>query len=45
MHLNQVGQNLHLLKNRLKIMEIIEGDARFTVRDIARKVGISHMKV
>ena len=24
-----------------KIMEIIEGDARFTVRDIARKVGIS----
>ena len=25
----------------LKIKEIIEGDARFTVRDIARKVGIS----
>ena len=25
----------------LKINEIIEGDARFTVRDIARKVGIS----
>ena len=24
-----------------KIKEIIEGDARFTVRDIARKVGIS----
>ena len=30
MHQNQVGQNLH-----------IEGDARFTVCDIARKVGIS----
>ena len=33
-----------------KIKEIIEGDARFTVRDIARKVGISlilkkHLKV
>ena len=25
----------------LKIKEIIEGDTRFTVRDIARKVGIS----
>ena len=24
-----------------KIKEIIEGDARFTVRDIARKIGIS----
>ena len=28
-----------------KIKEIIEGDARFTVRDIARKVGISLSKV
>ena len=40
MHRNQVGQNLHLV-NVSKIKEIIEGDARFTVRDIARKVGIS----
>ena len=39
---NQVGQNLHLVKKSFqKIKEIIEGDARFTVRDIARKVGIS----
>ena len=36
MHRNQVGQNLHS-----KIKEIIEEDARFTVRDIARKIGIS----
>ena len=28
-----------------KIKEIIEGDARFTVRDIARKVGISLSRV
>ena len=28
-----------------KIKEIIEGDARFTVRDIARKVGISLLMV
>ena len=35
MQQNQVGQNLHLLK------EIIEGNARFAVSDIARKVGIS----
>ena len=28
-----------------KLKEIIEGDARFTVRDIARKVGISLSKV
>ena len=42
MHQNQVGQNLHLVnKSFRKIKEIIEGDARFTVRDIARKVGIS----
>ena len=36
MHQNQVGQNLLLVKKSLK-EEIIEGDARFTVRDIARK--------
>ena len=42
MHRNQVGQNLHLVKKSFpKIKEIIEGDARFTVRDIAQKVGIS----
>ena len=42
MHQNQVGQNLHLVKKSFsKIKEIIEGIARFTVRDIARKVGIS----
>ena len=42
MHKNQVGQNLHILKKSIKkIKEIIEGDARFTVRDIARKVDIS----
>ena len=42
MHRNQVGQNLHLVKKIVsKIKEIIEGDARFTVRDIARKVDIS----
>ena len=40
MHLNQVGQNMQLLKKSLKKKEIIEGDARYTVRDIARKVGI-----
>ena len=33
---------MHLVKEIVsKIKEIIEGDARFTVRDIARKVGIS----
>ena len=31
MHQNQIGQNLQLSKMK----EIIEGDARFTVRDIA----------
>ena len=36
MHQNQVGQEIVS-----KIKEISEGDARFTVRDIARKVGIS----
>ena len=42
MHQNQVGQNLHLVKKSFqKKKEIIEGDARFTVRDIARKVSIS----
>ena len=42
MHQNQVGQNLHLVKKSFsKIKEIIEGDARFTVRNIAQKVGIS----
>ena len=42
MHQNQVGLNLHLVKKSFqKKKEIIEGDARFTVRDIARKVGIS----
>ena len=42
MHQNQVCQNLHLVKKNVpKKKEIIEGDVRFTVRDIARKVGIS----
>ena len=42
MHRNQAGQNLHFVKKSFpKIKEIIEGDARFTVRDIARKVGVS----
>ena len=42
MHHNLVGQNLHLVKKSFpKIKEIIEGNARFTVCDIARKVGIS----
>ena len=42
MHRNQVGQNLHLVKKSFpKLKEIIEAEARFTVRDIARKVGIS----
>ena len=36
MHRNQVGQNLHLVKKSFP-----KGDARFTVRDIARKVCIS----
>ena len=40
MQQNQVGQNLHLVRKSFK-KEIIEGDARYTVRDIARKVGIS----
>ena len=39
MHQNQVGQNLHLLRNRFRKRVIIEGYVRFTVRDIARKVG------
>ena len=38
----KVEQNLHLIKKLFqKIMESIEGDARLTVCDIARKVGIS----
>ena len=41
MHRNQVGQNLHLVRNRFQYKEIIKGDARFTVHDIVRKVGIS----
>ena len=41
MHQNQVGQNMHLVKNRFKIKEVIVEDARFTVRGFARKVGIS----
>ena len=42
MHQNQVGQNLHLLKKSFqKLRKIIEGDARFTVRNITRKVRIS----
>ena len=41
MHQNQVGRNLHLVKKSFQNKGIIEGDARFTVRDIARKVGIS----
>ena len=40
MHQNQVGENLRK-EIVSKIKEIIEGDSRFTVRDIARKVGIS----
>ena len=38
MHRNQAGQTIEIVS---KIKEIIEGDARFTIRDIARKVGIS----
>ena len=45
MYQNQVGQNLQLVKIVSKIKEIIEGDAGFSVRDIARKVGISLSKV
>ena len=42
MHRNQVGQKSASRKEIVsKIKEITEGDARFTVRDIARKVGIS----
>ena len=47
MHRDQVGQNLHLVEVVSKINESIEGDAsiegdtRFTIPDIARKVGIS----
>ena len=42
MHRNQVGQKSASRKEIIsKLKEIIEGDARFTVRDIARKVGIS----
>ena len=42
MHRNQVGQKSASRKEiASKIKEIIEGDARFTVRDIARKIGIS----
>ena len=41
MHRNQVGQNASRKEIVSKIKEIIERDARFTVRDIARKVGIS----
>ena len=42
------GQNLHLVNFKeiiSKIKEIIEGDSRFTVCDIARKVGISLSRV
>ena len=35
MHQNQVGQNLHLVKKSFQKKEIIEGDPRVTVRDIA----------
>jgi len=35
------GKSASCEENISKIKEIIEGDARFTVRDIARKVGIS----
>ena len=42
MHRNQVGQKPASRKEIIsKIKEISEGDARFTVRDIAQKVGIS----
>ena len=42
MYRKQVGQALDLVKKIVsKIKEIIKGDARFTVRNIARKVGIS----
>ena len=41
MHQNLVGQNMHLVKIRFKLKDVIVGDARFTVHDIARKVGIS----
>ena len=39
---NQIGKIFASRKEIVsKIKEIVEGDARFTVRDIARKVGIS----
>ena len=41
MHQNQVGQNLHLVRESFKKGKNIEGDVRFTVRNIARKIGIS----
>jgi hypothetical protein len=36
------GRSKSVSRNKIvsKIKDIIEGDARFTVRDIARKVGI-----
>ena len=45
MHQNQISQNLHLVKKSIKKKEIIEGDVRFTVRDIALKIGISLLTV
>ena len=43
MHQNQVGQFFFASRKKIvsKITEIIEGDVRFTARDIARKVGMS----
>ena len=40
MHQNQVDQ-VSLKEIVSKTKEIIEGDVRFTIHDIARKVGIS----
>jgi predicted transcriptional regulator len=41
MHQNQVDQIASRIEIVSKIKAIIEGDARFTVRDIARKVDTS----
>ena len=44
MHLNQKGKNLvTIIVSRVK--DIVEGDARYTVRDFARIVSISLSKV
>ena len=41
MHPNQGGQSLHLVGGNVsKVKEIVERDARFTVRDIAQMFGI-----